>query len=179
VTLAFETRRASPSDADEIATAHLDSIRSIGARFYPADVVDDWSARLVGAGAGDLYVGAMERGEVFYVAVGVLDGRPAVLGFASHRVEASQHRTAVNVRGAASRCGLCSVLFRLAEADAIAAGATTLTVDASLAAVEFYKANGFAEVARGQHHLRSGRPMPCVFMRKDLGELGSRASDVG
>jgi putative acetyltransferase len=115
-------------------------------------------------------VRAMERGEIFYIAVGTLDGKSAVLGFASHRVEASQHRTAVYVRGAASRCGLGSALFRLAEAEAVTAGASSIHVDASLAAVEFYQANGFEEVARGQHQLRSGRSMPCVLMRKDLGE---------
>jgi hypothetical protein len=33
---------------------------------------------------------------------------------------------------------------------------------------QFYKANGFEEVGRGQHRLWSGRPMACVFMRKEL-----------
>ena len=39
-------------------------------------------------------------------------------------------------------------------------------IDASLAAVEFYQAHGFEETGRGDHRLRSGRRMPCVFMRK-------------
>ena len=167
-TLVFETRRATRTDVDGIATTHLDSIRSLGARAYPADIVEDWGARLTSDHPGDIYLKAMDRGEVFYIAIGALDERQ-ILGFASHRVEAGQHRTAVYVRGAASRCGIGSTLLRLAEAEAIAGGARSLHVDASLAAVEFYKANGFEEETRGDHQLRSGRLMSCVFMRKNLG----------
>lgn len=161
---AFEMRRATASDADDIATAHRDSIRSIGARFYPPDVVEDWGARLT----ADLYITAMALGEVFYIAVGTIDGTPAVLGFASHRIDATEHATAVYMRGAAARRGIGSALLRLAEADAVAAGATSINIAASLAAVEFYEANGFEEVGRGEHRLRSGRSMACVFMRKRL-----------
>ena len=160
----FETRRAYSSDADDIAVAHRDSIGSIGPRFYPPDVVDDWSAVVT----GDLYVKAMEGGEVFFIAIGEIEGKPAVLGFATHRIDGAQHGTSVYVRGIATRRGIGSTLFRLAEADAIANGATSIQVDASLAAVEFYKANGFDEVARGETRLVSGRPIACVFMRKTL-----------
>jgi GNAT superfamily N-acetyltransferase len=160
----FETRRARASDADDIAVAHRDSIRSIGARFYPPDVVDDWSAVVT----RDLYVNAMEGGEVFFIAIGEVDGTPAVLGFATHRLDGAQHGTSVYVRGMAARRGIGSALFRLAEADAIASGATSIEVVASLAGIEFYKANGFDEIARGETRFVSGRPIACVFMRKTL-----------
>jgi hypothetical protein len=39
-------------------------------------------------------------------------------------------------------------------------------VSASLAAVDFYLANGFQEIGRGLHRLRSGKDMACVFMKK-------------
>jgi hypothetical protein len=58
------------------------------------------------------------------------------------------------------------VLLRLAEAHAVARGATTIQVEASLAGVEFYKANGFVEIGRGETRLISGRSIACVFMRK-------------
>lgn len=45
-TVNFEIRRAGLADVDEIAAAHLDSIRSIGPRYYEADVVSDWVARV-------------------------------------------------------------------------------------------------------------------------------------
>lgn len=160
----FETRRATPLDADAIAAAHRDSIRSIGPLFYPPEIVNHWGAGLT----SDLYLKAMQRGEIFFIAVGEISGTPTVLGFASHGIEETQHRTAVYVRGTAARRGIGSALFRLAEAEAIAMGATSIHVDASLAAVAFYRANGFEEVGRGSHRLRSGRDMACVFMRKTL-----------
>jgi putative acetyltransferase len=153
-----------------IAAAHLDSIRSIGAEYYAAAIVSDWGARV----AADLYVNAMTRGEVFYIAVGELGGKPEVLGFSSYRIDGNEHRTAVYVRGKAASVGIGSALFRSAEAAAIATGATRILVDASLAAVDFYKANGFEELGRGEHRLWSGRPMACVFMRK---RLARRAPD--
>jgi putative acetyltransferase len=161
---AVDIRRADAADADHIAMAHVDSIRSIGPRFYPLATVNAWAAGLTAA----LYVRAMEAGEAFYIAVGAIDGRPAVLGFATHRVDDHEHGTSVYVRGRAARRGLGSALYRRAEADAVAAGASSLQVDASLAAVEFYRANGFEAVGRGTHLLSSGAPMACVYMRKVL-----------
>jgi putative acetyltransferase len=161
----FDTRLAQPSDADDIAEAHRDSIRSIGPRFYPPDVVDDWAEGLT----GDIYVKAMEGGEAFFIATGKTEGKLAVLGFATdYRIDGSQHGTSVYVRGFAARHGIGSALAGLAEAHAIARGAKSICVEASLAGVEFYKANGFDEVARGETRLMSGRPIACVFMRKDL-----------
>ena len=161
----FETRRAHLSDVDNIAEAHCDSIRSIGPGFYPPSVVDDWCEGLT----GDVYVKAMEAGEVFFIAIGAIDGKAAVLGFASdYCVEGSKHGTSVYVRGVAARRGIGSALFRLAEAHAVAAGATSIQVEASLAGLEFYRANGFEGTARGATRLMSGRPITCVFMRKTL-----------
>lgn len=159
----FETRRADRADAEAIALAHVDSIRSIGPRFYPPNVVDDWAAGL----RADVYIKAMEGGEVFFIAVSHIDGEPAVLGFASdYSINGSQHGTSAYVRGIAARRGIGSALLHLAEAHAVARGATSIRVEASLAGIEFYKANGFAEMGRGETRLMSGRPIACVFMRK-------------
>jgi putative acetyltransferase len=163
-TVAFDVRPAHLEDVHEIAAAHLDSIRSIGPLYYPAPVVSDWGARITGA----LYANAMTRGEDFFIAIGELDDQPEVLGFSSHRIDEGQHGVGVYVRGRAARCGVGSALLRSAEASAISTGASSLHLDASLAAVDFYRANGFIEVGRGEHRLWSGRPMACVFMRKDL-----------
>jgi GNAT superfamily N-acetyltransferase len=160
----IETRRALPGDADAILAAHLDSIRSLGPRFYPPDVVEAWGAGLT----RDVYTNAMERGEVFFIAVGTIDGEPAVLGFASHRVDDAQDGASVYVRGMAARHGIGTKLLRLAESHARARGAATLDMQASLAGVAFYVANGFEEVGRGDAVLTTGRSMPCLFMRKRL-----------
>ena len=161
----FQTRRAEASDADAIADAHLDSIRSIGPRFYPANVVDDWTEGLT----RELYLAAMNNGEVFFIATGTLAGDHVVLGFASdYVIDGSLHGTSVYVRGAAARRGIGSALLRLAEAFGISRGGTRVRVEASLAGVEFYRVNGFEETGRGDTHLMSGRPIACVFMEKRL-----------
>lgn len=159
-----QTRRANPKDAEAIALAHLDSIRSIGPAFYPPDVVEAWGSGLT----PDIYVKAMGGGEAFFIATGDVDGQPAVLGFSTHRVDDEQDGASVYVRGGAARRGIGSALLRLAEEHARAYGAKSIQIQASLAGVEFYKANGFQETDRGEAFLMSGRSMPCVFMRKVL-----------
>jgi GNAT superfamily N-acetyltransferase len=159
-----QTRLAHSEDAGAIALAHLDSIRSIGPAFYSPNVIEAWSAGLT----PDVYVKAMEDGEAFFIATGHLDGEPAVLGFSTHRVDDAQDGPSVYVRGRAARQGIGTALLRLAEAHALAHGATSIQIQASLAGVEFYKANGFEELGRGQALLLSGQSMPCVFMRKVL-----------
>jgi putative acetyltransferase len=161
----LETRRANRSDAGNIALAHRDSIRSIGPGFYPPNVVDDWSEGLT----GDLYLRAMDTGEIFFIATGTVDGTQVVLGFASdYRIDGAKHGTSVYVRGSAARRGIGSRLLALAEGHAVANGAAEIHVEASLAGVEFYRANGFSETGTGETRLTSGRPIACVFMRKSL-----------
>ena len=164
--MSFEIRRADASDAEAIAVAHLDSIRSIGPAYYDASVVSDWGAH-VEAG---LYLRAMQSAVVFFIAIDTRDTR-TVLGFSSHYIEGTGHGIGVYVRGSAARRGIGSALLRRAEADAIASSATHLEIDASLAAVDFYRAHGFKERGRGVHRLPSGRSMACVFMTKQLGAI--------
>ncbi|MGQ0735244.1 MAG: GNAT family N-acetyltransferase [Acidobacteriota bacterium] len=161
---ALQTRRADPSDAEAIASAHVDSIRSIGPAFYPPDVVEAWSSGLTPA----MYIEAMEGGEAFFVAIGDLHGDSSVLGFSTHRVDEGEDGVSVYVRGAAVRRGIGTALLRLAEEHAWVQGARTIQIQASLAGVDFYQANGFQELGRGEARLMSGRSIPCVFMRKTL-----------
>jgi GNAT superfamily N-acetyltransferase len=167
VTYPFEIRAAGAEDVNAIAAAHIDSIQSIGPQFYPADVVGDWCA---GIGVR-MYLDAMAAGEVFFIAVASQGGVDEILGFSSHHVDDGRHGVGVYVRGIAARRGIGSALLRSAEASARTAGAVSLQLDASLAAVDFYGANGFVEKGRGAHRLRSGRTMACVFMRKDLSRV--------
>ena len=160
----YRIRQATPDDAPAIAEAHIDSIRSIGPRFYPANVVADWGAGLLPS----LYAAAMQDGEAFFIATGSIDGAPAVLGFATHRVDGTRHGTSVYVRGSAARRGIGTALLRLAEEHAIASGATTVHIEASLAGEKFYRKNGYEEVSRGETTLMSGRPIACIFMQKTL-----------
>ena len=158
-------RLADRSDVDAMADAHRDSIQSVGAPYYPVDVVAGWLAGI----AGELYLDAMDRGEVFFIATGNVNGKTLVLGFSSdYPIEGATHGTSVYVRGQAARRGVGTALLRRAEAHAIAAGAAAVRIEASLAGAVFYKVNGYVEVGRGEIRLLSGHPIPCVFMRKSL-----------
>ena len=88
----LQIRRAEARDATAIAEAHRDSIRALGALSYPAGVVDDWQEHV----AADLYLRAMDNGEVFFIATGIVGGTSLVLGFASdYRIEADTYGTSV------------------------------------------------------------------------------------
>jgi putative acetyltransferase len=161
----LDIRRATPADAVAIAAAHRDSIESIGPSFYPPNDVDAWKEGL----AADVYLNAMKAGEVFFIATGSVDGTSQVLGFASdYPIEGATHGTSVYVRGLAARRGIGTALLRRAEAHAVADGALQIQIEASLAGVEFYRANGYAEVRRGQTRLMSGHPIASVVMQKNI-----------
>ena len=162
----FQVRQADRTDVDAIAEAHRDSIESLGPAFYPREAVDAWKYGLT----GDVYLKAMDAGEVFFIATGTVDGTTRVLGFASdYRIEGATHGTSVYVRGIAARRGIGTALLRRVEAHAVAHGARSIQIEASFAGVEFYKANGYVEVRRGATPLMlSGQSIACVFMRKEL-----------
>jgi GNAT superfamily N-acetyltransferase len=162
-------RRAARGDVEHIADAHRDSIQSVGSLYYPAAVVGAWQECI----AGGLYLQAMDRGEVFFIATGHVDGRPMVLGFSSdYSIEGSIHGTSVYVRGIAARRGIGTRLLREAELHAIASGAAMISIEASLAGARFYEINGYHEIGRGQVRLLSGYPIQCVFMQKSLSTAG-------
>ncbi|MQA64457.1 MAG: GNAT family N-acetyltransferase [Alphaproteobacteria bacterium] len=158
-------RHATIDDCDAIAEVHLDSIRSLGAAVYDADVIDAWGAPR----SGDTYRRAMDNGEEFFIAIAHEAGKEdCIIGISSYRCDAGKHRTAIYVRGDAARMGVGSALLAAAESAAQRHGASSIDVDASLASVAFYKANGFQELGRGEHKLATGQRMACIFMRKQL-----------
>ena len=163
-----EMRRATPADATAMADAHIDSIRSLGPAFYSAELVEAWSAAV----SPGMYVRAMAGGEVFFIALDSVDGTAAVLGFASHVPNGGDDGASCYVRGGVARRGIGSALWRLAEAHARAQGAAAITIESSLAGVEFYRAQGFVEIEPCEVRL-SGVSIPCVLMRKTL--TGARA----
>lgn len=136
-------------------------------------MVEAWGAGLT----PDLYVNAMDAGEVFFIAVGEINRWPAVLGFATHRVDDAEDGASVYVRGAAARHGIGTALLRLAEEHARVSGVTSISIQASLAGVAFYRASGFEELGRGHAQLMSGHAMPCVFMRKSVSPKGMADGD--
>jgi ribosomal protein S18 acetylase RimI-like enzyme len=159
-----DLRRATVADAPAMAVAHVDSIRSLGPAYYDAEAVDAWAAAV----RPQMYLDAMAAGEVFFIAIGAVEGQSAVLGFASHRPDADEDSVSVYVRGAAARQGLGSALLQMAERHARDHGVAVVTIEASLAGVAFYRRHGFYEVERGAARLTNGALIPCVVMRKGL-----------
>ena len=92
-----------------------------------------------------------------------------VLGFSSdYIINGGLHGTSAYVRPVAARQGVGSRLLALAESFGKARGSSSVEIEASLGAVEFYRRHGFVEISRGEVALPSGFRMPCVLMRKDL-----------
>src|SRR5688572_9900089 len=136
----LDFRRATESDVEAVADAHRDSILTLGLQTYSAAIVDEWA----GVVAPGLYLEAMGRGEVFFIATGTVGGRTMVLGFSSNYViSGTTHGTSVYVRPVAARRRVGSRLLELAEAFGKARGATAVQIEASINAVEFYKRHGF------------------------------------
>jgi putative acetyltransferase len=161
----IDFRRATEADLEAMADAHRDSILRLGSQFYAPAIVNAW-AGVVNPG---LYLEAMGRGEVFFIATGTVGGFPIVLGFSSdYVISGGTHGTSAYVRPVAARRGVGSRLLKVAESFGRSRGATAVQIEASLGAVEFYKGHGFVETARGNVALPSGFQMPCVFMRKEL-----------
>jgi putative acetyltransferase len=143
-------RRASVSDCDLIAAAHVESIRSLAAKYYDQETIEDWARPRT----GQTYRLAMESGEAFFVAVAAgPGGADHVVGFSSYRVTDGKHRTAIYVCSDFARRKIGTALFRAAENAARSNGARELQVAASLCAVAFYKANGFEKLEDGEHTL--------------------------
>ena len=161
----LDFRRATGEDVEAMADAHRDSIIELGALHYPLHIVQEW----VGVVRPDLYLEAMGRGEVFFNATGTVAGHEAILGFSSdYVIDGGRHGTSAYVRRVAARQGVGSRLLTLAESFGRSRGASSVEIEASLGAVEFYTRHGFVQTKRGDVALPSGFRMPCVFMRKDL-----------
>jgi ribosomal protein S18 acetylase RimI-like enzyme len=161
----LDFRRATESDVDGMADAHRKSILQLGSQYYAPAIVNEWAA-VVNRG---LYVEAMGRGEIFFIATGVMARHAMILGFSSdYVISGTAHGTSAYVHPVAARRRVASRLLTMAESLARARGGTVIQIEASLGAVEFYRFHGFLEVARGDVALPSGFQMPCVFMRKKL-----------
>src|SRR5918993_1354548 len=118
----LEFRRATESDVDEMADAHRDSILQLGSEYYVPAIVNEW-AGVVNPG---LYLDAMGRGEVFFIATGTVAGHPMVLGFSSdYVISGTTHGTSAYVRPVAARRRVGSRLLALAESFGSSRGATS------------------------------------------------------
>ena len=160
--VSFSVRRIRNADFEPLCEAHIDSIRSLCSESYSPELIEDWVAPI----RAEKYRDAVDQGAVFFVAEDE-DGR--LLGFSeTHRIADDRYNAAVFVTGAAARRGVGSSLYQAAESQAMKSGALAIELNASLAAIGFYEANGFHQIEQRESEMGTGRKMPVVLMRKSL-----------
>lgn len=162
---AFSLRPAIPEDALPIIDAHRDSVRGTAVAYYSREIIEEWGPIVVSPERVNGFARAIAGGqEVVVVAV---DASGNILGFGSI-VPKNDELRAVYVRSEYGRQGIGRAILRRLEELARAAGLKELSMDASINAEAFYKANGFNSEGAGEHTMGSGARMACVRMRKRL-----------
>jgi GNAT superfamily N-acetyltransferase len=148
-----------PADAAPIWAIHTRAIREVASSHYGPDTIAAWSGRTSPAS--------------YLVPIATLampvacddDGR--VLGFAELDVDAGVVKACYVDPDAAGR-GVGRALMREVEAMACEAGLRSLSLDASLNAVPFYRALGWRPGEAARHPLTPGAALDCVVMTKAL-----------
>lgn len=151
-------RRATHADIYAIARIHQSAIRS-SAAFYTPEQIDSWAANIV----PEAYLPYIAVSD-FFVA---FEHESGVIGFASLDRDTAEVAS-VYVDPAHMRRGAGRRLIAAVEDAARDAEILRLQVTASLNAMLFYRAVGFALVEHATSRTRGGVEMPCARMSKDL-----------
>jgi putative acetyltransferase len=151
-----EIRRLRPEDAPGLHDVHTAAVRETCALLLTQAIVEAWLYGRTPEG----YLSAAEDGESFWVAV---DEAGGVVGFASWQ---DDELVALFIDPAAHGQGIGGRLFAACERDAAKADQAITCVNASLNAVSYYEALGFAVVGEGYQEKR-GERIPHVEMVRD------------
>jgi hypothetical protein len=166
-----QNRRAHPTDAEAIALAHLDSIRSIGPAFYPPDVVKAWGSGLT---AGHLREGYGRRGGVFHRNGAYPTANLRCWGFrpiaSTTRRMVRPFTSGATQRGAGSEPRSCGWPRRTRSH----MGRRVSRSRPHLPELGSTKRTDSTRSAVERPLLTSGQAMPCMFMRKLLTESEHR-----
>jgi predicted N-acetyltransferase YhbS len=142
--------------------AHRDAVLFRAAAHYAEDTLSAWAA-----GATPERVERLERQIADPdLVVLVAEAGGEIVGYvmaAPYKNELRAVYVRPNPIGHVGRALLAEV-----EKQALNAGTEFLACHASLNAEAFYTINGYTAEGRGQHRMRSGDLMDCVFMRKKL-----------
>jgi GNAT superfamily N-acetyltransferase len=157
----FFVRRAQRNDAEGLASAERDALQSLFADSYPPDLLEAWAQRVT----AESFRTAMDVGESYFVAIPQPHSR-VILGLSSVRVVRDAFAVPVYVRQTAARQGVGRALHRLAEYEARARGATSLTIPAYLPGSFFYAALGYCEVGATTVRVSPTHHVACVTMQK-------------
>jgi putative acetyltransferase len=153
---AFAIRRATPSDAPAILSAHVQAIRQTCHTHYNAEQIEAWA----GPKKAQDYANAMARGEAMFVAE--MDSQ--IVGFAAIDRETIK---AVYVLPMAQHRGVGAALLAAVEGEARANGVGNVSLESTVNAVSFYESHGYQRGEDAVHMMR-GLPIPCVKMSKAI-----------
>jgi len=153
-------RPARADDAAAIRAVHARAIRGTGSHY----TFDEREAWVGGRKPADYLAAIAGRHVVVAESAG---SPPRVLGF-GQLLPSEGLVEAVYVDPDAGRRGIGAALFAALEREARARGARTLTLDASLNSVPFYRALGFDVDVAAQHPLAPGVTLRCMVMSKAL-----------
>lgn len=155
-------RRATLADATALWMIRHDAIRYGCRGHYPDQVLEPWAA----VAMPDAFRADLEQDCVVVATV-----QATVAGFASLKM-ATARIEAVFVSPHHARRGLGRSLLARLETIATDAGLQSLSLTATLNAVPFYRALGFAAVSDGTYRTSIGVDIACVHMRKTIGTAG-------
>lgn len=145
-----------PSDAPALAALHRAAILATGA-FYTKEERESWAAGLRAEGYVSIYAGA-ERCLV------ACDAEDVPIGFCSYAGNAIM---GLYVHLDHQREGIGGRLLREAEAELVAhRDPPVLHVEASLSAVRFYEANGYAVTGTSAYATRGGLSLASTRLEK-------------
>ena len=149
-------RRAVAADSLAIYEVHISAITKVCAADYTTEEIAAWTA----GKTPDKYVPAILANDFF-----VASQSEVVVGFSEFNPQ-SQELVAVYVHPDFVRRGIGAALLGAAEAAARARRVSRVHLHASLNAVAFYEASGYAVERYGALQLHSGTALRCAVMHK-------------
>jgi GNAT superfamily N-acetyltransferase len=155
-------RRATPDDADALASVNRESITALCGVRYSDEELAAWTAGI----DPTMYDAAIDAENIV---VAVEDD--TIVGFAVADPSESMVK-ALFVAPDAARRGVGRSLMAAVEERLLHAGVGDARLNASFNAVPFYEALGYSALGQTTHRLRSGVELPCTAMRKRLRSPG-------
>lgn len=151
-------RRGRERDTASICRVHRASITALCSRHYTPEQIEAW--------AGPKKPEDYEK-PIRELIVLVAERGNDVIGLSILNPEAGEIH-ALYIHPEHIRRGVGSALLRETEAEARSGGLSRLSLNATLNAVTFYEARGFASLGEATNTLRVGVDLPCVRMEKRL-----------
>jgi ribosomal protein S18 acetylase RimI-like enzyme len=155
-------RRARADEIHEIYAVHRDSVSALCTHHYAPAQIAMW----VEGRTPEMYLRAIGHGQLWVA----IDGDGAIAGFAEND---GHELSKLFIRGASAGSGVGRALLATATGAIKASGATSVYLEATRNACEFYRKHGFVEVGTGTFS-RGDRGVALEIVKMEL-TFGSSA----